>query len=135
MSGHNSRFLYDGCTFDQSLKSSVQPCHYALYAGKYENSSNTHLAFPCATKSAMACRECSANKPANISNDMKSIVQRTDIESELRAITRAGSRCAVNKYLPCDSERNCSRYVAVNPYLCDRHITPTNLRMPTSSGF
>ena len=52
------------------------------------------------------------------------------------------SRCANLKYFPCGTgcstkycEKKCPNYIVVNHMICDRHIVPTNNKMPTSSGF
>ena len=141
MSGYNSRFLYDQCTFDQNLISSTEPCRYDLLVDKYENKNMTIKKGPC-QKSKLGCKPCDSNKKANIEAKWKTIGLRTDIESDLWAINRPNTRCANLKYFPCGSgcstkycQKKCPNHIVVNLMICDRHIVPTNNKMPTSSGF
>ena len=141
MSGYNARFLYDQCTFDQNLISSTEPCRYDLLVDKYENKNMTIKSSPCQT-SKLGCEPCHSNKKANIEAQWTTIGLRTDIESDLRAINRPNTRCAKLKFFPCGSgcntkycEKQCPNHVVVNTMLCDRHIVPTNNKMPTSTGF
>jgi len=141
MSGYNARFLYDQCTFDQNLVSSTEPCRYDLLVDKYENENMTIKNSPC-KNSKIGCKPCDSNNKANIEAKWKTIGLRTDIESDLWAINRPNTRCANLKYLQCGSgcntkycEKKCPNHIVVNTRICDRHIVPTNNKMPTNSGF
>ena len=102
MSGYNSRFLYDQCTFDQNLKSSVEPCKYRLVVDKYENQNMTIKNGPCGGDlKKIGCKPCDTNTSANIEAKWDTIGLRTDIESDLFAINRPNTRCADLKYHPC----------------------------------
>ena len=136
MSGYNSRFLYDQCTFDQNLVSSTNPCKYDLLVDKFENN-NTSI-----KNSKSGGKACDYNNKANIEAKWESIGLRTDIESDLLSINRPNTRCATLKYFPCGvgcnttyCDKECKNYIVVNTILCDRHIVPTNNKMPTTSGF
>jgi hypothetical protein len=143
MSGYNSRFLYDQCTFDQNLKSTTEPCRYQLVADKYENENMTIKKGPCGGDlKKIGCKPCDTNSNANIEAKWETIGYRTDIESDLLAINRPNTRCADLKYHPCGSgctkkycAKKCPNYVVVNTIVCDRHIVPTNNKMPTTTGF
>jgi len=137
MSGYNSRFLYDQCTFDQNLVSSINPGKYDLFLDKFENN-NTSINSSCKPGQ----KACTSNKNANIEAKWGSIGLRTDIESDLLSINRPNTRCANLKYFPCGPgcntkycDKDCKNYIVVNTIICDRHIVPTNNKMPTTSGF
>ena len=143
MSGYNSRFLYDQCTIDQNLKSTTEPCRYALLSDKFENNTMTIKNGPCQGDLAKTgCKPCNTNSTANIEANWSTIGLRTDIESDLLTINRPNTRCADLKYHPCGPSctkkycsKKCPNYVVVNTRVCDRNIVPTNNVMPTSSGF
>jgi len=143
MSGYNSRFLYDQCTFDQNLISTTKPCHYQLLAGKYENVNMTIKNGPCqGDLKKVGCKPCDVNNTANIEAKWDTIGLRTDIESDLLAINRPNTRCVDLKYHPCGPgctkkycEKKCPNHVVVNTIICDRNIVPTNNKMPTTTGF
>lgn len=146
MSGYNSRFLYDQCTFDQNLKQTTNPCRYQLLNDKFENVNMTIKNGPCQSKAAqkLNCSKCDTNSKANIEARWSSIGLRTDIESDLWAINRATSRCVDNKYHPCGPgcdgkkkycEKKCPNHVVVNVKICERDIVPSQNKMPTSNGF
>jgi len=143
MSGYNAKFLYDQCTFDQNLKSSIDPCKYQLLLGKYESDTMGITSNPCqGNLNKYGCNLCDINKNANIEAKWGTIGVRTDIESDLRTINRPNSRCVDLKYHPCGPDCNkqfcsktCPNHIVVNTLICNRSIVPTNNRMPTSSGF
>lgn len=143
MSGYNSRFLYDQCTFDQNLKSSTEPCRYQLLVGKFESDTMTINSRPCqGDLKKTGCEPCDTNKNANIEAKWGTIGLRTDIESDLLTINRPNTRCADLKYHPCGPNCNkkycskkCPNHVVVNTIICDRSIVPTNNKMPTTTGF
>jgi hypothetical protein len=144
MSGHNSRFLYDGCTIEQNLKAAVQPCKYRLDVNKYENEQMSIKNAICFTEEQkkIGCKTCDINTKANIEANWTSIGVRTDIESALLAIDKPNTRCVDLKYHPCGPscnkkycDKKCPDHVVVNTIVCDRYIVPTNNVMPTSNGF
>ena len=144
MSGYNSRFLYDQCTFDQNLKQTTDPCRYQLLNDKFENVNMTIKDGPCQTKSAqkLNCRPCDANKKANIEAKWSSIGLRTDIESDLLTINRPNTRCANLKYHPCGPgcnvkycDKKCPDHKVVNTKICERDICPSQNKMPQTNGF
>jgi len=142
MSGYNSRFLNDQCTYDQYIRTTVEPCNYKLYSGAFEHDEMTIKNGPCKTSEKYGCKYCDTNNTANIEARWDTIGLRTDIESDLITITRPNTRCADLKFHPCGPgctskfcEVTCPNHVVVNTLVCDRHIVPTNNKMPTSTGF
>ena len=122
MSGSYNRKLYDNCQFQLKLRESVSPGEYKLYAGAHENELNTEY--------------CQKNGKATISNKWDAVGKRTEVESELLYLVR-GSNCNHDKHKPCDlsKEPRCNPGVPAVPYVCDRDIVPTNMKMPKSCGF
>ena len=143
MAGYNSRFLYDQCTFDQNLKSSTEPCRYQLLVGKFENNNMTIKNGPCKDNlKKLGCEPCNLNSNANIEAKWDTIGKRTDIESDLWIMNRPNTRCVDLKYHPCgpscdkkSCKKDCPNHIVVNTRVCDRHIVPTNNKMPTTTGF
>ena len=120
MSGSSNRKMYDECATKIRVENSVSPGNYMLYVGAHENK-----------------KSCDNNKNATISNKMKAIGKRTDIESDLLVLVRS-TDCNKDKHVPCSvdsKDKRCNVGVPANPYLCDRSIVPNNLKFPTSAGF
>ena len=122
MSGSYNRLLYDGCQYELKLKESVSPAENRLYIGAHENDLNTEL--------------CSKNENATLPNTWKAIGKRTDIESDLLYLVKA-TKCNHDKHTACPNskEKRCNVGIPANPYICDRDIVPTNMKMPKSAGF
>lgn len=143
MAGYNARFLYDQCTFDQNLISSTEPCRYQLLGDKFEHNQMTIKNGPCmGDLQKIGCIYCDTNNKANLEAKWVTIGIRTDIESDLLAINRPNTRCVDLKYHPCGPNctkkycaKKCPNWVVVNTRVCDRHIVPTNNKMPTTTGF
>lgn len=146
MAGYNGRFLYDQCTFDQNLQSSLEPCKYQLLGDKFENKNMEIGKDQCIKTNNMGCKPCNLNNNANVEANWSSIGLRTDIESELWIMNRPISRCDIYKYSKCSNkcpkgkcvsncDKKCPNYVVINTLICDRNIVPTNNKMPLTSGF
>jgi len=128
MSGIFNRTLYDDCAFKQRTMTSVEPLFYELYGGKFEN--------------GLTCKK---NNGAVVANNWTTIGLRTDVESELQYRTIPLTKCATQKYIACAYTGNngkksnaytgCKNNVVITPFLCDRDIVPTNMKMPGSKGF
>lgn len=135
MSSIWGRTLYDKCNLEQEVNMSVQPGMYQVFNHKFENSNNsTTTLLPCNTdeKQKMGCQPCSLNSNANINNVNDHFAKKlVDIEADLKLYTRPTTRCANGKYQHSDLSNN----VVVNPFLCDRTIVPTNMKMPNNPGF
>jgi hypothetical protein len=122
MSGSYNRKLYDNCQGQLKLKESVSPCEYKLYSGVFENQ--------------LSSEYCDKNTNSTISNKWNTIGLRTDIESELLYLVK-GSNCVHDKHTICDAstEKKCNPGIAANPFICERDIVPTNMKMPKSCGY
>lgn len=129
MSGYNTRFLNDQCTFDQNLKMTTEPCRYDLLLDKFEHINTVIVGNACPNTNT-GCASCTHDY-ANIEAKFDSIPVRVDIESDLQWRTRPNSRCVGLKFQPIDTTKK----VVVNTILCDRQIVPTNNKMPTTTGF
>ena len=143
MSGYNSRFLYDTCTFDQNLKMSTDPCRYDMFIGKFENDNMTIKNGPCkGDLQKYGCKHCTTNEKATLEAKWSTIGVRTDLESDLWCIDRPNTRCAELKYFPRGPKCNkvfCNKVnpklMVVNTLVCDRHIVPSQNKMPKTNGF
>ena len=122
MSGSSNRKVYDQCQRNLQLKESVSPGEYRLFSGAHENELNN--------------KYCVNTTNATISNNWKSIGERTEIESNL-LIMKLGTNCVNDKHKPCDKseEKRCNPGVPANPRICERDIVPTNMKMPKKCGF
>jgi hypothetical protein len=80
----SNRLIYDACSYETKVKVSSGPYQYAIYNGKYENSS-----------------KCTLDKNIvggnNVSLYSGNLV---DLESDLRGQTRLASKCPSRKYIP-----------------------------------
>lgn len=124
MSGISNKLNFDQCYMDQYVRTSEGVAAYTQFLDFYVNP-NTNLPAPpvCTTfgNDTASCSACSKNTEATLSRAPTDFEKRTDIESCLRGIGRPLSLCSSGKNLMCAGE------VTVNPFLCDRDITPTNL--------
>jgi hypothetical protein len=128
MSGIFNRTLYDDCAFKQRTMTSVEPLFYELYNGKFEHK--------------VTCRK---NDGSKLANNWTTIGPRVDVESELQYRTIPLTKCATEKYIACgftgnnakksNSYTGCQNNVVITPFLCDRDVVPTNMKMPKSKGF
>lgn len=106
-----NHLTYDQCAFSKRIQESTDPLNYNLYLGKYE-----------------ACKQCTSG---DFTNNLE-FATRADIESDLKGVTRIGSKCP--------STRFPSGQVAAAPFTaavaCQGifGITPTNLAPVTSTG-
>lgn len=136
MSAIWGKLLYDGCNNEQQVLMSIQPGMYNVFNSKYENQNNSTVSkLSCNDPELqkIKCDPCLSNSNANINNNNDLYGKKLiDIEADLKLYTRSATRCPSGKYLPGQSKDNS---IVVNPYLCERSIVPTNMKMPTKSGF
>jgi len=121
--GNFDRCLYGNCETKQALQQSVAPGQYSLFLGAHENK--------------LKSKFCDKNKNSTISNRFNSIGYRTDIESDLKVLVRH-TECDKDKHKPCkpgSKSVHCNPGIQATPYICDRAIVPTNMKMPKSRGF
>ena len=80
----SNRLMYDACSYDTKVKTSMGPFQYATYSGKFENSNKCTLDRAVVT----------GNFVSQYSGNM------VDLESDLRGQTRLASKCPSRKYMP-----------------------------------
>jgi hypothetical protein len=107
-----NRTRYDTCAYSKELQESTSPLEYYLFMGKYES-----------------CKNCPVG---SFTNNLE-FGSRASVESELYGLTRENSRCPEKKYNP----NKPGEHADFSPArMCESiyHITPTNMKMPTSNG-
>ncbi len=80
----SNRLMYDACTYESKVKTSTGPYQYAIYNGKFENSS----------KCTIERNVVGGNHVSLYSGNL------VDLESDLRGQTRLASKCPTRKYTP-----------------------------------
>jgi hypothetical protein len=80
----SNRLMYDACTYESKVKTSTGPYQYAIYNGKFENSS----------KCTIERNVVGGNHVSLYSGNL------VDLESDLRGQTRLASKCPSRKYTP-----------------------------------
>ena len=105
-SGSFNRLIYYKCAYEKNLSQSVEPLHYVMYSGKFEN-----------------CSKCTYNdKSFWHPYDLEII----DTESELKGINRIVSKCPQHKYSPnCKKSEYCmSTYDDSSPVVLSQELCP-----------
>ena len=93
----SNRLMYDTCAYSKKMQESTSPLNYALYPGKFENSSKCRIELGLV----------GGNGVSLFSGNL------VDLESDLRNQTRPLSHCPKNDYQP-----RCSNYSAVSGLPC-----------------
>jgi hypothetical protein len=107
-----NRLKYDNCAYSKELQESTSPLEYQLFRGKFEN-----------------CKQC----PVGSYTNNLEFGAKTSVESELFGLTRQESKCPDKKFNP----KNPGPKADYSPpQMCQSiyHITPTNMKMPSSNG-
>ena len=101
--GSSNRLIYDNCAYQKKLYESTSPLAYRLYEGSIEN-----------------CNKCIYEDQFWRRYDL------VDVESELKNITRANSRCPQFKYNPnCKKSKFClSTYDKNAPVVLAPEVCP-----------
>lgn len=101
--GSSNRLSYDNCAYQKKLYESTSPLAYQLYDGKWES-----------------CDKCIYDGQFWRPYDL------VDVESELKNITRAASKCPQYKYNPnCKKSKNClSTYDRTAPVVLAPEVCP-----------
>ena len=115
--GSSNRLIYDECAYSQDLNESVSPFQYRTYMGAYES-----------------CGKC---KYDTFWHPFDAEI--VDVESELKNITRPGTKCSNLKYHPaCKKSKQCistfdpSRPVVWSPEICP--VVKNNIPKLTTTG-
>jgi len=137
MSGHQTKLIYDNCTYMEKIKSSTWPLNYNFFRGKYENNQDRYCSYivhdnkinNTPIKPSFCMPICKNN--GVIKNNISSIGKRTDIESSLKLIKEPYSSCWLEKNALCslkypNKNSLCNIESYQNAYLCERNINPTN---------
>ena len=88
MSGHQTKLIYDNCTYLEKLKTSTTPLKYNFFNKKFENdysnvcSSIINDNDPYSINKSSFCMSCKPN--GEIKNNFSSISKRVDLESSLK---------------------------------------------------
>jgi hypothetical protein len=97
MSGHQTKLIYDGCTYLEKLKTSTTPLKYNFFSKKFENdysnvcSSVINDNDPYSVNKSSFCMPC---KPiGDIKNNFSSISKRVDLESSLKLMKEPATMC------------------------------------------
>ena len=146
MSGISSRLKNDSCAIDQYTKTSCAPANYSLFLDYHINPGfKSSQDVPCNGNQTnqIGCVSCNENTNSTIGLGPQTFVQLAEIEDNLRGTRRNLSSCANARFASCELvpnapnriEGECVNNIAMNPYLCDRSIVPTNLKFPTWKGF
>ena len=118
-----ARNLYGKCETEQALKQNLGPGQYRLRKFAHEVPLNSNM--------------CNKNTNAVIPNTYDGIGYRTHIENDLTVRVRL-TDCDADKHKPCtvgSTSISCNPGVPANPFVCERDIVPTNMKMPTNRGF
>ena len=107
-----TRLDYDKCAYAKTLEESCSPLDYQLYMGKFEHS-----------------KQC----PVGDHTNNLEFGVKTDVESELRNITRQTSKCPSKKY---DPKKNYKGADYTPPRVCENihYLTPSGLKKPETDG-
>lgn len=137
MSGIFSRSPYDECCNDQYRLANSKNVNYPMFIESYVNPALAdpktkvcpHLAH------TEVCAVCNANANANLTQMPQDFAKRIEVDGALKGIGRPVGLCNDFKFTPCHIDAKnrlpgeCEDIVAVNPLLCEREITPTNMKM------
>lgn len=116
--GSFNRLIYDNCAYQKSLYESTDVLKRQLYEGAYEH-----------------CDKCIQDE-----NSFYRPFDLVDIESELKNITRANSKCPQNKYNPaCKKSGRCtSTFDKSVPVVLAQEVCPivqNNIIKMTTPGY
>lgn len=127
MSGVYTRSPYDECYFKQYNSLNKSQFEYHMFLNTYINS--------CPHQdSSDNCPLCNHNKEAQLTDMPNDFVQKITIDSSMKGIDRILHYCDDDQSALCNIKQ-APRTVAENnmvpniPYLCDRLINPTNMKM------
>lgn len=112
----------DDCDVAQQTQVMVSPLKYQMYSAKYNQ-----------------CNWCPKHNVQGLQGFTSDLgfSERVTIENDLMNINRKASKCGSEKFKPtCPT---CSIVVPTgakfaSPLLCERDITPSNLKKPSSTG-
>lgn len=135
MSGIYNRLGYDKCAIDQQFEVSIGPGNYALYPGAVVNPSyNSNRSSICNMKPG--CKKLEQPK-STIGTGPEYILQRLNIEDNLRGINKINTRCNegnFNQYTT-EQQRDFDNIVVFNPKINERDLFVSNMNVEYEQGF
>lgn len=111
------------CETNQANGQRVAPGNYRLQVFAHENK--------------LASDYCQKNSDAAITNTFDSVGYRVEVENDLTDRDQL-TYCDALKHQPCvkdSTDMRCNPGIPANPYICERDITPTNMKLPANRGF
>ena len=124
MSGIYTRTPYDECFFKEYNRLNKSQFEYHMFLNTYVNS--------CPHQDVSNnCPICSHNTEAQLTDLPNDFVQKVSIESSMKGIDGVLHYCNDDDSSLCNIKRslNDNNMVPNVPYLCDRLINPTNMKM------
>jgi hypothetical protein len=129
MSGIFTRPQYDDCYPEEYTRMNKPTYNYSLFLDFNVNPNMKADMKVCLENNNDKCYSCNLNKEATLSNIPENFMKITEIDNNLKGITRHLTYCNDKKFQGCfkDSEE-CKNNIIVNPQLCNREIAPTNMK-------
>jgi len=133
MSGIFSRTQYDECYSEEYKKMNQPKSNYSFFLGNNVNPNMKANMKVCMyninNNENEKCYMCNLNNEATLDNTPDNFMKITEIDNNLKGINRHLTYCNDKKFQGCfnDSEE-CKNNIIINPQLCNREITPTNMK-------
>jgi hypothetical protein len=132
MSGIFTRPQYDDCYTEEYIRINKPKYNYSLFLDYNINpgmKANMNICVHNYNKSNEKCYSCSLNKEATIDKTPENFMKITEIDNNLKGINRHLTYCNDKKFQGCFNDtEECKNNIIVNPQLCNREITPTNMK-------
>jgi enoyl-[acyl-carrier-protein] reductase (NADH) len=131
MSGIFSRTQYDECYSTEYKNINEKKYNYSLFLNYNVNPNMQTNMKVCVHNNNNKCFVCDLNKEATIDKTPVNFKKLTEIEGNLKGINRQLTYCNDKKFKGCFSEpesEECTNNIIINPQLCDREVTPTNMK-------
>lgn len=127
MSGIFTRPQYDDCYPEEYFKINKPSCNYSLFLHYNINPNMKADMKVCLENDNSRCYSCNLNKEATLSNIPENFMKITEIDNNLKGITKHLSYCNDKQFQGCFNDTS-ENNIIVNPQLCNREITPTNMK-------
>jgi hypothetical protein len=134
MSGIFTRPQYDECYSKEYKKMNDPAYNYSIFLDYNVNpnmKANMNICLYNNEKNNenkhVKCHTCDLNKEATLDKTPENFKKITEIDNNLKGINYHLTYCNDKKFQGCfnNTEEN---NITVNPYLCNREITPTNMK-------
>jgi hypothetical protein len=126
MSGIFTRPQYDEC-YSKEYKKMNDPMHNYSFLLDYNVNPNMKPNIKICVQNNEECYTCDLNKEATLDKTPENFMKITEIDNNLKGINMQLTYCNDKKFQGCfnDTEEN---IITMNPHLCNREITPTNMK-------